>query len=431
MSRSLLKILAEDSALAPVAKANQQSWLWLATVMIGATICVPIFQFGAMLGNQMAFWPMVLGVSLGGFIAGIMAIITGIVGQRTGLTSSLIIRQTFGQQGFMVLNTTFIAACIGWFGIQTDVFASAFVQTTASLWGLNLPFAPVAFISGLLMTTTAVIGFRGIGKLSYIAVPLLLVLLASPLVMLLMQDGAQALWLKQAVVTAPSVGTVAAMAAGAYIAALIPDLSRFMKTERDVVKGIVINHMLAYPILLTLTGALAILSGGNDVMVIMLAFNFGVLALVVLFLATWSTNDTNIYSGALTLNPFLPQVPRWQLTLAAGTLGSVAAAFGIFEHFMTWLILLGVMFSPIAAVMTADYFTQPQHYAKGQLGKIKGLRSEPFAACVLGILVGYCATPATEMGGGLFQLSGIVVVDSFLASLLAYWFFTQSIKWKV
>jgi cytosine permease len=428
MPKTLQDLMAEDSALRPTSAAVKQNWVWLASVMIGTTICVPVFQFGAMLGSQLSFLALFLSVFAGGLLAGLMALGCGYIGQQTGLTSSLIIRQTFGRQGYLLANAAFVAACIGWFGIQTGIFANAFTQTFATLFGVNLSFVAVALVSGLLMSTTAVIGYRGLGKLSYIAVPMLLVLLVSPLAMLLWQQESGAIFMHQASATAPSFGTVVGMVTGAYIAAIIPDLTRFMKTRADMVKGIVVNHMLVYPLLLLLTGTLAMLANGQDLMSIMLALNFGSLALVVLFFATWTTNDANVYSGAVTLNPFFPQLERWQLAAIAGTFGTIAAAFGIFEHFMSWLIMLGVVFSPIAGVMLTDYVLHPQQYTAKALGKGAALRPEPVAAWVLGTLVGYCVTSTSDMGAGLFSLSGIPALDSFVVAAGALLVFSKMSK---
>src|SRR5690606_32054989 len=149
-------------------------------------------------------------------------------------------------------------------------------------------------------------------------------------------------------------GTMVAMVGGAYsFTSSMPDFTRFMRSGKQTVIGLGLNFIVAYPLLLILTGTLAIASGQADFMQTMLVLGFGSLAILVLFLATWTTNDANAYAGALNLNLFLPQYPRWQHAAAVGVFGTLAAMLGIFEHFMDWLIFTGNLFAPMAGAYVA------------------------------------------------------------------------------
>jgi len=413
--KNLNELLLEDTPLQPAAETSRQPWYFLASVLIGVTICVPVFVMGAQLSQQLPYSNFFFAALMGGILATIIASATGIVGQKSGLPTAMLVKVAFGTKGYILSNLAMAVTCIGWFGIQTSVFGNAFVSLSEQVWGITMNPTVVMVISGLVMSTTAIIGFRGLGKLSYLAVPLLIVLLLLPLYMFY-QDG------KLAGVTgfAPkettlAFGTMVAIVAGAYsFACSMPDVTRFMRSIRATVGGMIVNFTLAYPLLLILTGTAAIASGNSDYMQIMINLGFGSLAIVVLFLATWTTNDTNVYSGALSTNLFLPNIKRWKHAAAIGILGTLFAVLGIFEHFMSWLIFTGNLFAPMAGVYVADYWLNKDRYAK--LDSIPSFRVPQLCSWLIGLAVGLCTTGADNMGLELFSLTTIPMLDALLSA---------------
>ncbi len=413
--KNLNELLLEDTPLQPAAETSRQPWYFLASVLIGVTICVPVFVMGAQLSQQLPYPNFVFAALAGGVLATIIACATGIVGQRSGLPTAMLAKIAFGSKGYILANLAMAITAIGWFGIQTSVFGNAFVSLSGQVWGITMNPVVVMVISGLVMSTTAIIGFRGLGKLSYLAVPLLVVLLLLPLY-IFYQDG------KLVGVTgfAPkettlAFGTMVAIVAGAYsFACTMPDVTRFMRSTRATIGGMIANFTLAYPLLLILTGTAAIASGNGDYMQIMINLGFGSLAIVVLFLATWTTNDTNVYSGALSANLFLPKIKRWKIAAAVGILGTLFAVLGIFEHFMSWLIFTGNLFAPMAGVYVADYWLNKDRYAK--LDSIPSFRVPQICSWLIGLGVGICTTGADNMGLELFSLTTIPMLDALLCA---------------
>lgn len=413
--KNLNELLLEDTPLQPTAETSRQPWYFLASVLIGCTICVPVFVMGAQLSQQLPYPNFVFAALCGGILAACIAIATGIVGQKTGLPTAMLAKIAFGSKGCILANLAMAVTAIGWFGIQTSVFGNAFVRLSDQVWGVTMNPVVVMVISGLVMSTTAIIGFRGLGKLSYLAVPLLVALMLLPLYMFY-QDG------KLAGITgfAPKettlvFGTMVAIVAGAYsFSCTMPDITRFMRSSKATTGGMIANFVFAYPLLLILTGTVAIAAGENDYMQIMLNLGFGSLAIVVLFLATWTTNDTNVYAGALATNLFLPKIKRWKIAAAVGVLGTLFAVLGIFEHFMSWLIFTGNLFAPMAGVYVADYWLNKGRYAK--LDSIPSFRIPQIAAWLIGLCVGLCTAGADNMGLELFSLTTIPMLDALLTA---------------
>ena len=418
----------EDSPFEPTKQSNKQGWWFLASVMIGCTICVPVFVMGATLAHQLPYSQFVTAALLGGTLAAFIALITGIVGQRTGLPTAMIAKITFGKKGYILANLAMAIAAIGWFGIQIGVFSTAFVQLGHQVWGIEFNKTVVAIISGLIMSTTAIIGFRGLGKLSYISVPLLIVLLLLPLY-IFYTNGQLADILNIDNPVTITMGTMIAMVGGAYsFACTMPDTTRFMRSQTSTALGVFANFVLAYPLLLILTGSVALAAGQNDYMQVMISLGFGAFSILVLFLATWTTNDTNVYAGALSMNLFLPKLKRWKVAAGVGLLGTVFAVMGIFEHFVSWLIFSGNLFAPMAGVYVADYWLNTSRY--NDVENIPQFRGAQIMSWLLGTAVGPMTTPTENMGFGLISLTSVPMLDSMLTAVIFQVLFHYILKKK-
>lgn len=415
---ALREILEQDTVLEPVTASNKQSWFFLASVLIGVTICVPVFVLGAQLAQATTPSVFIAATLCGGAFAALSACITGYVGQRSGLSTAMLIRHTFGTYGAVLANMILALCAFGWFGVQIGVFSQGLVDLAQKVWGVELNLLVVQILSGLVMSSTAVIGFRGLGKLSYIATPLLLILLITPAYILL-QQGAFSNFAGHSPENAMTFGTVVATIWGIYSFSMtMPDLTRFMRSAKAMIAGNVANFFVAYPLLILLTGSVAIAAGESDFMTIMITLGFGSLAIVTLFLSTWTTNDTNLYVSALSLNVMAPAFKRWQVTIIAGLLGTLTAILGIFDHYIAWVIFVGNTVGPMAVIYTLDYFFQSQRYIATE--KAVKFRFMPIAIWLAGFFFSLCTTEKNSLGLELFKLTSIPLFDGMLASAILY-----------
>ncbi len=428
---SLLEIMKQDSPLQPVRDNNKQNWLFLAAVLIGCTICVPVFSLGAQLAVQATFYTFIFAAFLGGVIAAGIALLTGYVGQKTGLPTSMLVKITFGSYGSLIANVSMAMCSIGWFGIQTNIFSYVLNEQLERVFSISLNEQAITIASGLVMSITAIIGFRSMGKLSFIAVPMLVVILLLPLYHFF-QTGEIQHVINFVPPTTMAFGTMVATIAGAYSSATtMPDVTRFMKNSRSTILGIVPNFAFVYPFLLILTGLTSIAAQEPDYMLILFQLGFGTLALAVLFLATWTTNDVNVYAGALCLNPLLPRIARWKIAAAVSILGTLSAVLGIFNHFIDWLIFTGNLFAPMAGVYVMDYFLNQSRYHHWD--DLKSFRPIPLTAWGIGFALSLMTTPTDAMGLAWFSLTTIPMIDGimiagFMQLILHYTFCYRRIK---
>ena len=82
------------------------------------------------------------------------------------------------------------------------------------------------------------------------------------------------------------------------------------------------------------------------------------LGLIVLVLATWTTNTANAYSGGINIVMFLglKDEKRSTATLIAGIIATIVALTGVTDNFEGFLNFSGNALLPLTGVITADFW---------------------------------------------------------------------------
>ncbi|MGI5502400.1 purine-cytosine permease family protein [Lentzea sp. CA-135723] len=345
----------DDQALSRVPDQARHGWLSVATQRFGQTTALSQLLLGATLGFGMSFWDAFLALTIGAVLLNVVAVGVGVIGQREGLSTALLSRWTgFGHAGSAVLGLIIALSCTGWFGVQTGLAGSAL----ASAAGV-LPAPVWALAFGVVATVIAAYGVRWMAWTSYVAVPAFLALLGWVLFVHGKDVGAA--------FSAPhdnSIGMVTAitLVTGSFIvgAAIAPDMTRFHRNGWDVVKQTVLG-ITAGEWVISLVGVLlARAFDTTDVMGVVTASGGWIGALIVVT-AVLKINDWNLYSASLGLVNFFDavfglRISRAQVTVMVGCAGSFLAAAGIVQQFTHFLVLLGVVFPPVAGIMTAEYY---------------------------------------------------------------------------
>ena len=419
--RARLARLVERSPTRAVAEDDRRGWFFLAAIQIGVSICVPLFALGGQLGRHTRFIDLVPAVFAGALLSAFFGTLTGLVGLRARVPTAMLMRVAFGKHGGKAVAGILILTLFGWFGVQTEMLVDSIRVLLTSSLGLDVPRVPLTIACGILMSSTAIIGFRALGKVAYIAVPLLLAVITVPTwIALRTHDVEPLLGAPSAEVPYPF-GLIVAIISGGHMVAvtIAPDLTRFLRSPRDAVIGMGVSLGCALPILLLLAALLAVIYRSADLVSILVAAGVGAPSLLVIVLATWTSNDKNLYESSLSLATLFPRGGRWQLTAASGAVGTLLATWGIFEHFIDLLIFLGIGIAPIAGVYLADFYLNRARYLPETATLPAALRWESFMAWGLGVLTGLLCLPRGSHGFGSFHLTSIPTLDALLAAALA------------
>ncbi|MFD4676566.1 purine-cytosine permease family protein [Lentzea sp. NPDC058450] len=344
----------DDQALSRVPDQARHGWLSVATQRFGQTTALSQLLLGATLGFGMSFWDAFLALTIGAVLLNVVAVGVGVIGQREGLSTALLSRWTgFGHAGSAVLGLIIALSCTGWFGVQTGLAGAALASTAGVL-----PAPVWALVFGIIATVIAAYGVRWMAWTSYVAVPAFLALLGWVLLVHVNDVGAA--------FSAPPGGSIGMLTAitlvtGSFIvgAAIAPDMTRFHRNGWDVVKQTVLG-ITAGEWVISLVGVLlARALGTTDVMGVITTSGGWIGALIVVT-AVLKINDWNLYSASLGLVNFFDavfglRISRAQVTVMVGCAGSFLAAAGIVQQFTHFLVLLGVVFPPVAGIMMAEY----------------------------------------------------------------------------
>lgn len=345
--------------------SKRQSWLSIAAVWAGGMICVPCLMIGGVLvAGGLSFTEIVMSILIGYGLICVYMIFIGMQACDTGLPVSVLASCALGEKGARFIISVLLAiACIGWFGIQSATCGSAFASMVASMMGFEASTAFITISSivwGVIMLTTACIGFKGLKWLNYIAVPLLVAVCLYGLIAgVITNNGGVAI---ASYAPSASMGmvygismVVASFALGGVISG---DYCRFAKSRVDVVKSSIVGVIPA-GLFMLLTGALmSIVSGQYDISAILASLGVPFIGLVALVLATWTTNVTNAYSGGLALSNMLGfDETKFKITTGiAGSIGTLLAAFGLLNVFQGFLSLMSALIPPLAGVLIASYW---------------------------------------------------------------------------
>ncbi|MET0533477.1 MAG: cytosine permease [Steroidobacter sp.] len=345
----------EQFANAPVPESETVGGWRVALILTGFAISLPSFLSSAQIASALGMRNAVLAALLAGVILCLMGCFTAVVSVRTRLTTYLLVQRSFGRGGAALVNIAIALVHFGWFGVNAAFFGDAMVAGTQEVLGVSGSFAAFVLIGGILMAITTIYGFRALDRLALIAVPILALILGAVVVIAIRRHG---------IVSAPDPTPAEPMSFGIALSALIggnmltvaamPDLTRYIRSARQSVIGMVLSFPVAIP-LLTLAAAIPVLATGEiDIMRLIVGFGLGVPALLVLILSTWTINSANLYSASLSLTATFPGVAQWKFTIAAGVLGSLLAIAGILGAFVSFLLLLGAIIPPIAAIYVID-----------------------------------------------------------------------------
>jgi len=427
--RSQLARLIERSPLVPVAQEDQRTWFFLATIQVGVIICVPMFALGGELGRHARFVDLSPAVIVGSLIVACLASLTGLVGRITRVPTAVIMRRAFGSAGGKIVAVILVITLFGWFGVQTEMLVHSIRMLLEGNAGFTVPRLPVTLACGALMSSTAIIGFRALGKIAYVAVPLLLAVIAVPTWIALTTHDVLPLLVAPAAETPFSFGLIVSIISGGFMVGITiaPDLTRFLRSSNDMVIGTFVSLGLGLPVLLLLSTLLGLVYGSGDLIRVLSVAGVGAPALFVIILATWTSNDKNLYEASLSLAAVLPGRERWQLTALAGVVGTAMAVGGIFEHFIDLLIFMGITIAPVAGVYLVDCLVNRALYLPTDAARIEspGIRWRSFVAWLGGIALGLLTLPVSSHGLGYLHLTSVPTIDAMLAAAGIHWTLCQ------
>ncbi len=418
----------EDFSLESVPLSHRKSWIDLAIVWIGIAVVMSAIFRGMMIGLGLGKISSVLiSYLLGEIILIIVMVFTGYVGAKTGLSTPLIANCSFGRVGALIVSISIALSLIGWFGVQAAFFA----RTIQFYFGTHFPLPIFSFLCGIVMMIPAIFGIRGLSALSWIASPFMIFIFAMGFIKMGFHFLPTETLVSLAEIHQPdpyplTIGMAASIVAGGFIvgATTSADIFRYARPQKKDVLAAAILAMLVSAFLHLVGSVFAMNTGAYheslpELIIDNQYLGFGFIGFVVLLLAQWTTNDSNLYSSVLALNNIF-RIKRWKMTIAAGFLASALAALGILERLELFLILLTVSIGPIAGIFICDHYLLKNAYRyPARYRSAARINYPALAAYAISVLIGWTTSghPFTFL---VFPFS-VFAFNGILSSIVLYY----------
>lgn len=390
-----------DFAESAVPQSERRSLLTMFMIMLGFTF----FSASMWVGQQLAD-----GLDLPGFIGAlifggaILAVYTGLlgyVGAKTGFSLDLLARKAFGQKGSYLPSAMIAITQVGWFGVGVAMFAIPVAKellggSVAAEWALVI-------IAGACMTASAYFGIKSLTIVSYIAVPCVAIL--GTIAMILAVVRGDATLVEQ---FAKSSGTLTVISgAGLVIGSFVsggtatPNFTRFAKSGKSGAITTVVAFFIGNSLMFFFGGISSIYVGGNDIFEVMLNLNLFYLAVIVLGLNIWTTNDNALYSTGLGFANIF-HTKKKPMVLVSGIIGTLTANW-LYWNFCSWLNILNCTLPPCGIILVLAYFLNRDEYDDPSTSEIVNWYA------VVGVVLG--AVVANLLKWGVPSLNGMAIAS--------------------
>ena len=347
-----------DYSLEAVPDSARKGFWQMFFVMLGFTFFSASMSVGAKLGNGLDLSGFAWACLIGGVILSAYCGVLAFIGSRTGLNMDLLCRRTFGSKGSYLSSAILGFTQIGWFGVGVAMFSIP----AAQLIGVNEWLLTI--VAGLLITATAATGMKALEIVSYISVPLIVILGVYSMVTATADGGGLAS------IFAQSAGKITLFTGIGYVigsfisgGTATPNFIRFAKNSRIAVWTTVIAFFLGNTLMFCFGAVGGAYTGKDDIFYVMIAQGLAIPALIVLGANIWTTNNNALYTGGLAISNISKVRMKWT-TWIAGIVGT-ALAIWLYYNFTSWLNILNCALPPIGILVILDYFRNRDKFQGG------------------------------------------------------------------
>jgi cytosine permease len=344
-----------DYPLVEVPQNKRRGLLPMAAILLGFTFFTATMWAGGTLGTAFSFSELLLVIFVGNLLLGTYAAFLAYIAYKSGLNSVLMGRFCFGEIGSKLSDFILGFTQIGWYAWGTATLAIVLVKITSipETWQ-----TPLMVLFGMAFCITAMIGFKGMDLLSRVAVPAMLIFILISLYTGLVDVGGVSALMGIEPSQSLSFTAAITIVIGTFVsgATQATNWSRFANSGKVAVWATLAAFFIGNG-LMVLTGALGTLIYQQaDIVDVMLAQGFLVLAVLMLFLNIWTTQDNTIYNFAVAGCNLIRTDKRCTVTVIGAAIGTVMAVFGMYNFLIPFLILLGTFIPPIGGVIMADFW---------------------------------------------------------------------------
>ena len=393
------KIVDIDYSETAVPQSSRRGLVTMFMIMLGFTFFSASMWAGQELADGLDLAGFIASLILGGAILGLYTGLLGYVGAESGLSLDLLARKAFGEKGSYLPSAMISFTQIGWFGVGVAMFA---IPVSKELLGGSTTAEWIlVVIAGIAMTASAYFGIKSLTIVSYIAVPLIAVLGTVAMILAVVRgDGTLVDQYAKSSGTLTVIGG-AGLVVGSFVSGgtATPNFTRFAKNGKVGAITTVVAFFLGNSLMFFFGGVSSVYVGGNDIFEVMLNLGLFYMAVLVLGLNIWTTNDNALYSAGLGLANIFGQKKK-PMVLISGVIGTVAAIW-LYWNFCGWLNILNCTLPPVGIILVLSYFLNREAY------KTTETTQQVNWFAVIGVVLG--AVAANLIHWGIASINGMVI----------------------
>ena len=399
MAKETTQVVDIDYAENAVPRTERRSFLTMFMIMLGFTFFSASMWVGQQLADGLDLPGFIGALIVGGAILALYTGLLGYVGAETGLSLDLLARKAFGTKGSYLPSAMISFTQIGWFGVGIAMFAIPVANEL--LGGSKAAEWALVIVAGICMTASAYFGIKSLTVVSYIAVPCVAIL--GTVAMILAVKRGDMTLVQQFAKSSGSLTVIsgAGLVVGSFVSGgtATPNFSRFAKDGKAGVITTVIAFFIGNSLMFFMGGISSIYVGGNDIFEVMLNLNLFYLAVLVLGLNIWTTNDNALYSAGLGLANIFGQKKK-PMVLISGIFGTLASVW-LYWNFCSWLNILNCTLPPCGIILVLSYFLNKKDYENTEVKTVVNWYA------VIGVVIG--AVVANILHWGVAPLNGMAV----------------------
>ena len=395
-----------DYPMTPVPPSARKSFWSLIVVLLGFTVFTPTMLAGATIGASFAFGPLLVVVGIGSALLGTYVAVMGYVGSRTRLTTVMMARYSFGTRGSKLASLLLGGTQVGWYGVVVGTIG----DLTAQALGLQdnpLARALLIVVPSALMCWNALRGYKGMYLASAIATPLALLLAFWVAFRSIEEVGGVSELFAVEPAGQMSIAVAITTVVGTFVSAgtQVPNWTRFAVKPRDAVVACISAFVIGNGLMIVFGAIGATAFGISDYVEILYALGLTVAGVLLLFGNLWTTNTDTAYAFGVAGAEMFDKPTKTPFIIGGATIATLLALFGIQNHLIDYLGLLGTFIPPVGGVIIADWLR------RWRAGMPEGHPVEPFHWVNLGIyaLASALAYAANETGFFVPPVIGVLV----------------------
>ena len=388
-----------DYAESAVPQSARRGIITMFMIMLGFTFFSASMWAGQELADGLDLGGFIASLILGGVILGLYTGLLGYVGADSGLSLDLLSRKAFGVKGSYLPSAMISFTQIGWFGVGVAMFAIPVAKEL--LGGSTVAEWALVVVAGIAMTASAYFGIKSLTIVSYIAVPLIAILGTVAMILAVVRgDGTLVDQFAKSSGTLTVIGG-AGLVVGSFVSGgtATPNFTRFARNGKVGAITTVVAFFLGNSLMFFFGAVSSVYVGGNDIFEVMLNLGLFYMAVLVLGLNIWTTNDNALYSAGLGLANIFGQKKK-PMVLISGVIGTVAAIW-LYWNFCGWLNILNCTLPPVGIILVLSYFLNREAY------KATETTQQVNWFAVIGVVLG--AVVANLIHWGIASINGMVI----------------------